>query len=256
MMDQSIAKEPRVIHEDAGYIIIDKPAGLLVHPAPIAKEKKHLPQTTLAQWVVDKYPEVARVGDDPQLRPGIVHRLDKETSGVMVVARSQDAFLYLKDLFATRQVQKTYVALCYGIPRQKKGTIRAPIGITKGSVKHSIHSQKNAREAVTDYETLETFECGEGKEKKKYSLVLAHPLTGRTHQIRVHMASIHCPIVGDPLYGPKTKPEWATRLYLHAKSLQFSQSAGSGMHFESELPREFDRAIAHLRELSEGSDLF
>lgn len=221
-------EEPEVIYEDKDFLAVIKPAGLLVHAARGARAAPGKPKATLANWLLKKYPEIALVGDDPEFRPGIVHRLDKGTSGVMLVARNQKYFEYLKSLFQERGIQKTYLAVVLGSPAKKKGTVNAPIGIRNGTTKRSIRSEKMAKSAITDYRVLKTFD--------DYSLLEVSPRTGRTHQIRVHLASIGCPVAGDRLYGPKKQPLWATRLMLHALALEFTAARGTRVKFEADSP--------------------
>ena len=225
-----------VIYENKDFLILNKPSGLQVHPARVsaAKEKRET-EPTLTDWLVKQYPEVKKVGDDPATRPGIVHRLDKETSGIMIVPRTQKEFEYLKSLFQEHAIQKTYLALVRGVPKKEKGVIDAPIGIKAGTLKRSIHSQKMAKPAVTEYKVEKKVKI----EGEMYSLLEVRPHTGRTHQIRVHLTSIGHPIVGDKLYGPKKQPEFAHRLMLHAKALDFSDKSGNRFTFEAPPPSDF-----------------
>ena len=153
----------------------------------------------------------------------------------MVVPRNQKTFEYLKNLFQARQIQKTYLALVQGTLKDNKGVIDRPIGIKNGTLKRSIHVEKMAKPAVTEYAVMGVFE----RDGATYSLVEAYPKTGRTHQIRVHLASIGHPIVGDKIYGSKHQPAFASRLMLHAKSLSFSDGHGKRLAFEAPLPRDF-----------------
>ena len=227
---------PEVIYEDEDVIAVNKPSGMMVHGV----SGKESAEPTLVDVLLGRYPEIRMVGDDPALRPGIVHRLDKDTSGVMLVARNQRAFEYLKSRFKDRDMEKTYAAVVAGVPKREQGTIDRPIGIRSGTTKRSVRSEKMAKPAVTDYETVKTIlaEDARGKEHP-FSLLMVHPRTGRTHQIRVHLASIGHPIVGDPLYGPKKQPPWAHRLMLHAASIEFSRPAGGRLRLDAALPDEF-----------------
>jgi len=229
--------EPKIIYEDKGFLVLNKPAGLQVHAAKIARGAGDAreQEPTLVDWFVKNYPEVKTVGDDPELRPGIVHRLDKATSGIMVVARDQKTFQYLKSLFQSHEIKKTYLATVIGQPKEKQGVIDVPIGIKSGTLKRSVRSAKMAKAAITDYKVLKTFvrDGADGKEAK-FSLLEVSPKTGRTHQIRVHLASIGHPVVGDHLYGPKKQPAWAGRLMLHALSIEFTAEDGKRMKFEAE----------------------
>lgn len=247
--------EPNVIFENRDFVVIDKPAGLMVHPARVsARRRKHgksgagdegnarAAEPTLTAWLVERYPEIKIVGDDPAMRPGIVHRLDKATSGVMVVARTQASFERLKRMFQERRIQKTYLAVVEGIPKKRNGTIDVPIGIKSGSLKRSVHSSKMAKPAVTDYSVVKAVAGDDGKE---YAVLKVSPKTGRTHQIRVHLASIGHPIVGDPLYGRKrpkmkdAKPPAPIRLMLHAGMIAFSDGAGGRFEFDVPPPPDF-----------------
>ncbi len=228
--------EPNVIYEEKHFVIINKPSGLQVHPAKVAaNRKKREPEPTLTDWLLEYYPEVKTVGDDPATRPGIVHRLDKETSGVMVVPRDQGAFEHLKNLFQNHEIQKKYIALVHGALKNDKGSIDKPIGIKSGTLKRSVHATKMLKPAITEYKLIKSFEIG----GRAYSLVEVSPKTGRTHQIRVHLASIGHPIVGDKLYGSKKEPAWASRLMLHASSITFVGGRGKKFEFEAPAPEDF-----------------
>ena len=217
--------EPEIIYENKDILVINKPSGLQVHAARVSgAPRAH--ELTLVDWLLKRYPEIRSVGDDPELRPGIVHRLDKDTSGVMLVARDQKYFEYLKSLFQKHEIKKTYLAFVAGIPATKRGTIDAPIGIRNGTMKRSVRSAKMAKSAVTEYRTLKEFDG--------YSILEISPKTGRTHQIRVHLASIGHPVLGDRLYGPKNQPAWADRLMLHALSIEFTAADGKRMKFEAD----------------------
>lgn len=236
--------EPTVIYEDPNFLVINKPAGLQVHAAKVSGGASGAASPTLVDWLLAYYPEVKAVGDDPVLRPGIVHRLDKDTSGIMLVARNQKYFEYLKSLFQKHEVLKIYLAVVAGVPSQKEGMIDAPIGIQNGTMKRSIRSAKMAKPATTEYRVIRTFVAetpgGEASRggQEKFSLLEVNPKTGRTHQIRVHLASMGCPVVGDPLYGPKRQPAWAHRLMLHALSLEFTAVDGKRMKFEADPPAD------------------
>ena len=254
--------EPTIIYEDKNFLAINKPAGLLVHKVikSEAKSKRlekksrasgsYAEEPTLVDWILSRYLEIKNVGDDPVLRPGIVHRLDKETSGVMLIPKNQEYFEYLKSLFKTHAIKKTYLAIVSGIPKESRGIIDAPIGIKNGTLKRSVRSQRMAKEAVTEYKVLKTMQMpAAGGTIVSFSLLEVSPKTGRTHQIRVHLASIGHPVVGDLLYGPKKQPEWArppklsdgkfgrtSRLMLHAQSLEFIPRPGDSIKIEAESP--------------------
>jgi 23S rRNA pseudouridine1911/1915/1917 synthase len=238
--------DPEIIFENEDFVVINKPAGLMVHGVKVGEKRRtdvaRAAEPTLVDWLLARYPEIKNVGDEPTLRPGIVHRLDKATSGVMVVAKTQPSFERLKKLFQEHRMQKTYFALVQGVPKNKKGIIDAPIGIKNGSLKRSVHSSKMAKSAVTEYAVVKEIGSsggGNSSEKARYALLKVNPKTGRTHQIRVHLASIGHPIVGDALYGGSAKAATAPRLMLHAAVLTFSDEAGSRFEFEASLPAEF-----------------
>jgi 23S rRNA pseudouridine1911/1915/1917 synthase len=239
-------KNIKIIYEDPDIIVVNKPAGLMVHGVA----GKISTEPTLTDILLKKYPEIRKVGDDPALRPGIVHRLDKDTSGVMVVARNQKSFEYLKSLFKGRDIKKKYIAVVSGVPKESHGVIDKPIGIQTGTTKRSVRAEKMAKPAVTEYEVLKTARAEDsfGKESS-FALLSVSPKTGRTHQIRVHLTSIGHPIVGDPIYGPKKQPSWASRLMLHAVSIEFSDRVGGHMRFEAEVPQEFEKMFDRKTDL-------
>src|SRR3989344_8941692 len=151
--------EISIIYEDKNIIAINKPAGLLVHSVP-AKPKTSDQPPTLTEWLINRYPETKNVGDDPENRPGIVHRLDKETSGVIIIARNQKTFEYLKNLFQASQIKKTYLRLVWGKVELKSGTINKPIGLKSGTTKRTvaIKNAKMVKEAITDYQVKKYFD--------------------------------------------------------------------------------------------------
>jgi 23S rRNA pseudouridine1911/1915/1917 synthase len=236
MSSLQITREPKIIYENDNFMAIEKPAGLMVHPARVAASKVRSgpAEPTLVDWLLAHRPEVAQVGDDPATRPGIVHRLDKETSGIMLIPKTQDYFEYLKSLFQKHAIKKTYYAVVRGILKKKEGTIDAPIGIVNGTLRRSTRSKKMAKEAVTKYKVVQ--------ESMEDSLLEVYPLTGRTHQIRVHLASIGHPIVGDRLYGSHRKADLAAprRLMLHAASIEFPERDGHMIRLSTELPFALD----------------
>lgn len=219
--------EPKVIHETPEYLAIDKPAGLIVHRARVRGAR--MTEPSLTDWLLKYYPEVAQVGDDPEERPGIVHRLDKETSGIILVPRSQEYFEYLKRQFQAHRVKKDYLAWTHGEIAEDSGTINRPIGIKSGSIKRSIHSSKMAKTAVTHWQVL--------KRVEGQTLLLVKPETGRTHQIRVHLASIGHPILGDALYG--RRKDGAARMMLHAFGIEFESRMGEQARMEASVPIDF-----------------
>lgn len=223
----------KIIYADADVIVIDKPPHLVVHPGP-----GH-PSGTLVNALLHHFPEVGAVGSEE--RPGIVHRLDQDTSGVMVVARSSRAFSYLRDQFKRRVVWKTYLALVWGRMSDTAGKLDWPLGRhpTEGSrISIRTHSPKRAE---TFFQVQRAF--------KDTTLLEVKPVTGRTHQIRVHMAAAGHPVCGDPVYGRKREPREFPRIFLHAHTLSFLHPDNEKrLTFASPLPPDLEAVIA--RELS------
>ena len=218
-----------IIYQDEDIIVVDKPAGLTVHPAP-----GH-PRGTLVNALLTLVPELAASRD--RVRPGIVHRLDKDTSGLLVVARNERARTDLTRQLKEREVRKTYLALVQGIPQPAQGTIEAPIG------RHPRNRKKMAvvaggREAETKYRVRE--------ELGSFALLEVEPVTGRTHQIRVHLAAIGHAVVGDAVYGKRSS--LVERQFLHAWRLAFTlPSSGRLVEFESPLPPDLQAGLRSLR---------
>lgn len=241
--------EAEVIYENKDFLAINKPSGMLTHTdnSKIKEQNSKLRWPTLTSWLLEKYPAIRGVGDDPATRPGIVHRLDKDTSGVILVARTQEYFDYLKKLFQEHTIKKTYVALVYGTPKEKKGVIDKPIALKAGTTKRSVHGGKMEKEAITEYEVekIFNFQSSIFKSKpeiksQKISFLKVWPKTGRTHQIRVHLASIGCPVLNDVIYARKKEKMGSGRLMLHALSLEFTNQEGKKIFIESEVPKEFE----------------
>ena len=240
-----------IIYEDPDFLVVMKPAGMLVY-GMLGKNSEE----TLVDMLRVRYPEIQNVGDKPEERPGIVHRLDRETSGVLLVARTQKFFEYAKRLFQNHEIQKTYCALTYG-KLEKPGVITTPIGLKPGTTKRSVHGKrlKMMKEAVTEYIPLHTylytFTLSSGREKEEwYKLVRVMQKTGRTHQIRVHCASIGHAVVGDALYGSHNAKEnyfGLTRQFLHAEAIEFTSRAGKRMKIEAALPEELEKVLTLLK---------
>jgi len=181
---------------------------------------------------------VVSVGDKPEERPGIVHRLDKDTSGIVLIPRNQHYFEYLKNLFATGNIKKTYLAIVRGVLKEKEGTIDAPISLKAGTTKRTIHGGKMTKSAITKYKV--------SKELNGASLIEVFPKTGRTHQVRVHMASIGHPVLGDTLYGSKKNEEGAPRQMLHAHSIELEIEPGKAMKLMADPPSDFETFLRKL----------
>ena len=251
-----MTKDPTILYEDSDVVVIDKPAGLMVHPDGVSKEK------TLVDWILAAYPDMRGVGepldlsrgkpDDDQKerlavsvveRPGIVHRLDKETSGVLILARTPAAHVHLKDAFMNREAVKTYRAFLYGIIKEDRGSVDKPIGKSRTDFRQwsaARNPRGVMREAHTDFKVL--------LRSPLASYVEAYPKTGRTHQIRVHFKAIHHPVVADALYAAG-KPHILgfTRLALHSKSLMIELPSGEKRTFEAPLPPDFIEGERQLR---------
>jgi 23S rRNA pseudouridine1911/1915/1917 synthase len=217
-----------IIYEDKDLLVVDKPAGLAVHPAP-----GH-PGHTLVNAVLARLPELP--DEDGTLRPGIVHRLDKDTSGIILVAKNRVAQAGLAEQFKSRSVSKTYLVLVKGRLTPENGIIEAAIGRDpKNRQRMAVISR--GREARTAYRVIRYI--------GGYSLLEIKPETGRTHQIRVHLAAIGYPVVGDATYGVKNPS--LSRQFLHASKLGFRlPSSGEYVEFEAPLPPDLERALATI----------
>jgi 23S rRNA pseudouridine1911/1915/1917 synthase len=216
----------RVVHLDEALAVIEKPAGLVVHPAP-----SHRGPT-----LVDQLSDLLG-GGDPQ-RPGIVHRLDKDTSGLLVVARSEESQADLAAQVAAREVERVYLALARGHLESRTGTIDAPIGRERRTRTRMAVSGAGAREARTHFTVLELLPSD--------TYLEAQLETGRTHQIRAHFAAIGHPLAGDPTYGADA--HGLQRQFLHAHRLGFRHPlSGERVHFRSELPDDLQSALAQAR---------
>ncbi|OHA58931.1 MAG: hypothetical protein A2571_00965 [Candidatus Vogelbacteria bacterium RIFOXYD1_FULL_44_32] len=238
--------QPEIIYQDQDVLVINKPAGLAVH------SDGHKAELTLADWVAGQFPQAVEVGEPMTLpdgriiaRPGIVHRLDRDTSGVMIIALNQPAFLWLKDQFQNRRAEKTYHAILYGqfADPDKEQTIDLPIGRSLRDPRVRVASKKaasNLREAVTVFRVLETI--------GDYSYVEAKPKTGRTHQLRTHFKALQHPIVCDHLYAKgKVCPPSLARQALHALRLKIALPGGSIKEFEAPLPDDIKTTLDNLR---------
>jgi 23S rRNA pseudouridine1911/1915/1917 synthase len=252
--------DPKIIYEDEYILALDKPSGLIVHADGRSKESPAFEASadrrkTLVDWINENYPELGEVGELQVLqngelikRPGIVHRLDRETSGVIIVAKTKEAFEFLKKQFQDRKIEKIYNAVVMGnfSTDKMEGVINKSIGrsasdFRKWSAEHGAKGK--LREALTEYKVL--------RGGKGFSYLEVRPKTGRTHQIRVHLKSIGHPVVGDRLYGPKGMnhelgitnygEELKTeRLMLHAVSVKLELPNHTVIKIESPLPEEFE----------------
>jgi len=222
-----------IAYEDQALIVVNKPAGMVIHPAPGHRSG------TLVNALLAHCPDLA--GDSGDARPGIVHRLDRDTSGLILVAKNEQIRRALQRQFKARQVRKVYLALLDGNLEAARGRIEAPLG------RDPRHRQRMAvvpggREAVTEYRLLASLAGGD------YSLVEAEPKTGRTHQIRVHFASIGHPVVGDTVYGRRRTRLPVPRQFLHAQRLGFTHPlTGQPLEFSAPLPDDL-ATVLHLLE--------
>jgi 23S rRNA pseudouridine1911/1915/1917 synthase len=222
-----------VVHEDADVLVIDKPAGLVVHPGAGNVTG------TLVHGLVARYPEIATVGEPD--RPGIVHRLDRDTSGLLVVARTEAARARLVADLAARRVERVYLALVHGLPESDAGLVDAPVGRSARQPTKMTVTERG-REARTAYEVLQRWP------DPGCALLRCRLETGRTHQIRVHLAAIGHPVVGDDAYdGGRKRPVAVPRLFLHATRLAFTHpTTGEVLEFDSPLPDDLHAVLDTL----------
>ncbi|HLF75386.1 MAG TPA: RluA family pseudouridine synthase [Anaerolineales bacterium] len=221
-----------ILFENDDLLVVNKPAGMVVHPAA-----GHA-SGTLVNAVLGYEPELEGIGGEE--RPGVVHRLDKDTSGLILLAKNERAHRWLQDQFRLRTVEKTYLALVDGKPPTPSGRVEAHIGRDPSHRKRmAIVPESRGRESVSEYRTVETF--------KNHTLLKFHPLTGRTHQIRLHCAFLGCPIVGDEIYGRKKSSIQIGRHFLHAYRLRILLPGEKEPQvFEAPLPEELERVLASL----------
>lgn len=216
-----------ILYEDTNVVAVAKPAGLVTHSDGRTKEE------TAEEWFNEKYPGSGG---------GYVHRLDRDTSGVLVFAKNAVAYEFLRKAFHDREVKKTYLAFVYGVPKQKKGVIDFDIGRSRSDFRLRSAQPKakgRLRDALTNYEVI--------GETEGYALMKMTPETGRTHQIRVHLKAIHHPIVCDPLYAPDREPALGiTRLGLHASELDLPLPAGGRVTITAPVPPDLASAFAQF----------
>lgn len=247
----SLAPDPsielNIVYEDNDVIVIDKPAGLTVHPSETQKDG------TLVNGLLSHFPLLKDVGDpslrqaqgklgsgQANLRPGIVHRLDKDTSGLMIIAKNKKAYIFIKDQFKNKKVEKKYLALIVGRPKEKSGKIETKIARSKSDPTKQKVSQ-TGKKAVTLFKTV--------KEFKDFTLIEASPKTGRMHQIRVHLAWIGNPVAGDKKYGlnKRAMPEGLARQFLHSAKLTLILPNGQKETFISQLPPDLNMIVHDLK---------
>ncbi len=232
-----------IIYEDKDCLVINKPAGLIVHPDGKTTEE------SVTSWVLENFPSLKDVGEPLILssgetipRPGIVHRLDRETSGALLIAKTDKAFASLKKQFQKRNIEKEYHAFVYGNISQDFGTIDRPIGRSRSDFRQwsaQRGTRGELRPAITRYEVK--------KRGEDATLVAAQPLTGRTHQIRVHFKAINHPVVSDSLYAPKMPSLLGMdRLALHAYSIGWRSLEGEMRVVTAPYPQDFEGAIQEI----------
>ena len=229
-----------IIFEDDNIVAINKPAGVMTHP------DGHTTDETVSDWFGTRYPASIAVGETQRLpdgseiaRPGVVHRLDRDTSGVLILVKTPEAHAFFKAAFQERLTKKTYLAVVYGLMKEEKGTIEFSIGRSRKDFRLRSAQPKargTLREAITHYEVLD--EIG------THSLLKVTPETGRTHQIRVHLKALHHPVVCDPLYAPGKPCDLGTsRLALHAASLDLPLMDGTSLHISAPVPSDLQKAM-------------
>jgi 23S rRNA pseudouridine1911/1915/1917 synthase len=225
-----------IVYETEELLVINKPAGMVVHPAA-----GHL-SGTLVHAALAHSPEMEGIGGEH--RPGIVHRLDKDTSGLILLAKTDATHRWLVERFRKREVDKVYLALVDGKPPTPTGRVETPIGRSPSDRKKmAVVPDSRGREAITEYRTTESF--------PEHTLLEAHPITGRTHQIRLHMAFLGCPITGDQVYGRKRATLPLTRHFLHAARITLSlPGEAKPRTFEAPLPDDLQKTLDQLRELT------
>ena len=261
---------PKIEYENEDLLIIDKPAGLPVYSAP-----SHEDEDSVLKWALGYCPEIKSVGD-PQ-RPGIVHRLDKQTSGLLVLAKNQKTFEYLKDLFKTRNINKEYTTLVYG-QMPKHGVIDKPLTKIGHEGQSRVRVDESGKASVTEYWTLQycsrplsqplsspgerglSFSAppltrggikGEVEPLDRFTLLRVKLHTGRTHQIRVHLASEKHPVMGDSLYGKPVSQKLSDilpRQFLHASRLELQLPDETWLEVESKLPKDLEQTLSQLQQ--------
>lgn len=219
-----------ILLETPDFLVINKPAGLVVHG-----DGKHK-EPTVVDWFLKKYPESEGVGEAMEIehggetieipRSGIVHRLDRDTSGVLILAKNQETFDFFKQQFKVHSIKKKYVAVVFGWPRDERGIIEQPIGRSRSDIRAwttKASTRGTMRDAITRFTVKKKYEF----EGQKYAVIDLYPQTGRTHQLRVHMAHIGHPIVGDPIYSGKKETKLPIeRTALHAEQITFTAPNG------------------------------
>ena len=245
-------KNIEILYEDENILAINKPSGLVVH----GDGRPDNNEETLVDWILENYPNVFEVGEVMVLnneekteikRPGIVHRIDRDTSGVMLIAKTEDSFEYLKNLFKEREIEKTYHAFVYGNIKEEELVIKEPIGRSSKNIRRWTSGKDirgEGREAETRVRVLKRGEV----EGEKITFVEAKPKTGRTHQIRVHLNHVGRPILCDSLYTKRECLLNFNRFALHARSISFKNINGNNLTVEAPYPEDFSNALSVFAE--------
>lgn len=228
-----------IVFENKDLLVVNKPAGMVVHPAA-----GHA-SGTLVHAALAHAPEMEGIGGEH--RPGVVHRLDKDTSGLILLAKTDSAHRWLQEQFRQRKAAKVYLALVDGHPPTPTGRVEAPIGRDhRARKKMAVVPVEKGRQAVSEYRTLESF--------PEHTLLEVHPITGRTHQIRLHLAFIGCPVAGDVIYGRRHSTIPLERHFLHAARLTIHlQRDSQPVTFEAPLPEELEEVLTSLRQNPAGA---
>lgn len=233
----------KILYEDSNILAIDKPSGISVHSDGRIKEK------TIADWILKNYPKMKNVGEDETYeyknkkieikKPGIVHRLDRDTSGVLLLAKNKKIYQFLKKQFQDREIKKIYIAIVSGALKNDRGIINKAIGRSPKDFRRYLAgrgARGEMREAVTQYRVL--------KRLPGFTVLEVRPKTGRTHQIRVHMKYINHPVACDSLYNPGAPcPKGIKRMALHAKSIELKNLKGETIKVASPTPEEFEKLL-------------
>jgi len=235
---KTTGKTIKIIYEDKNLMVVDKPSGFVVFPEGQTKNG------TLIELLIEKYPDLKLAGESP--RYGMVHRLDKDTSGILLIAKSTEALIFLQKQFINRIVEKKYTALVIGQIKQEMGQIKTLIARSKSDPRKqkayplNDPNTKGKREAITEFKVIKHFQ--------NFTLLEVQIKTGRRHQIRCHLSYLKHPIAGDKLYGFKNQPipEDLTRQFLHASYLKIQLPSGQIKEFYSDLPEEFKKVLEKL----------
>ncbi len=228
---------PRIIFEDDCLLVLDKPSGWVVNDSQSSKNLQ-----TVQSWLEKmSYP----LSKNSQKRSGIVHRLDKETSGILIIAKKDDVFTSLQKEFQEREVKKTYLALIHGKLEPRKGQVKVPVGRLPWNRKR-FGVLPGGRSSETSYQVIKYLD----NDAEKLTFLELYPKTGRTHQIRIHMKYLNHPVVGDTFYAGRKRARkdriWCPRLFLHAQKISFKHPSGDKVTFESPLPEDLKKVLSSL----------